>query len=71
MFSQFVSTENKTQVNVYRYLAGVAKRTFNFFYHFDFIYKNSSLYREDRHYTEIAERLPCTVSHMEYLLQKN
>lgn len=49
-------------MNICRYLAGVAKRTFNFFYHFDFIYKKSSLYREDRRYTEIAERLPRRVS---------
>lgn len=46
----------------FSYLAGVAKRTFNFFYHFDFIYKNSPLYQTDRRYTEIAERLPCRVS---------
>lgn len=47
---------------IFSYLAGVAKRTFNIFYHFGFIYKNSALYQTDRRYTEIAERLPCRVS---------
>lgn len=36
----------------------VAKRAFNFFYHFDFIYKRSALYQEDRKNVEAAERLP-------------
>lgn len=46
---------------IFRYLAGVAKRTFNIFYHFDFIYKRSALYEENSKYTEIADRLPCRV----------
>lgn len=52
----------------FSYLAGVTKRTFNFFYHFDFIYKNSALYQKEREYTEVAERLPCKVS-WQYSLQ--
>lgn len=59
----FLSLKEYTNcfIFVFRYLAGVAKRTFNIFYHFDFIYKRSALYVENCKYTEIADRLPCNV----------